>query len=41
MPSQKFHGEIAYLPQEPIILDENIKTNITLHLEDKRLIIKS
>ena len=29
--SQSFHGEIAYLPQEPIILDEDIKTNVTLY----------
>lgn len=41
MPSQKFHGEIAYLPQEPIILDENIKTNITLDLDDKKIDYKN
>lgn len=28
--SSDFLGEIAYLPQEPIILDEDIKTNISL-----------
>ncbi len=41
--SQSFHGEIAYLPQEPIILDEDIKTNVTLYsdknsIDYKRLI---
>ena len=32
--SSYLKGEIAYLPQEPIILDEDIKTNVSLQ-EDK------
>ncbi len=40
---QSFHGEIAYLPQEPIILDEDIKTNVSLYsdknnIDHKRLL---
>tara|TARA_B100001057_G_C22817628_1_gene938101 strand:+ start:89 stop:1825 length:1737 start_codon:yes stop_codon:yes gene_type:complete len=36
-PSQLFHGEIAYLPQDPIILDEDIKTNVTLFSDEKKI----
>ena len=35
--SSNLKGEIAYLPQEPIILDEDIKTNIALHADKKRI----
>ena len=30
-------GNIAYLPQEPIILEESIQTNITLEKEEKKI----
>jgi ABC-type multidrug transport system fused ATPase/permease subunit len=30
-------SKIAYLPQEPIILDEDIKTNVTLKIETKKI----
>ena len=35
--SLNFSGNIAYLPQEPIILDENLITNITLETENKKI----
>mgnify|MGYP001365825281 CR=1 FL=1 len=35
--SKIFQGEIAYLPQEPIILDEDIKTNVTLYSDKNKI----
>ena len=38
--SSDFLGEIAYLPQEPVILDEDIKTNITLTTDKSEINLK-
>lgn len=35
--SSNLKGEIAYLPQEPIVLDEDIKTNVTLKTEKGKI----
>lgn len=35
--SKTFQGEIAYLPQEPIILDEDIKTNVALYSDKNKI----
>ena len=32
-----FVGNIAYLPQEPIILDESIATNVALEIDKKKI----
>ena len=35
--SSRYFGNIAYLPQEPITLDENIETNITLESDASKI----
>ena len=36
-----FFDSIAYVPQEPVILDEKISTNVSLEIDEKKLILKN
>ena len=35
--TNKLDGNVAYIPQEPVILDESLKTNISLENEEKKI----
>ena len=34
--TNKLDGNVAYIPQEPVILDESLKTNISLEYDEKK-----
>ena len=35
--TNKLDGNVAYIPQEPVILDETLKTNISLEYDEKKI----